>query len=71
MDGDNALNDRIKNENIGTKLELSSVKDKIRKTRIRWFGHVQRRPINATMRKSDSLEVRGTSKERRNLRKFG
>ncbi|KAJ6852991.1 uncharacterized protein M6B38_252230 [Iris pallida] len=38
--GENILNDRIRNECIHEKLELVPIEDKIRKTRLWWFGRV-------------------------------
>lgn len=43
---DNTLKDLIENENTRDKLELAPTEDKMR-----YIGHVQRRPIDATMRK--------------------
>lgn len=36
----------------------------MRGNRLRWFGHVKMRLIDATVRKNDNLEVTGTSKRR-------
>lgn len=38
------------------------MEDKMNKTRLRWFDHVQRRIIDA-VRKTDTLEVISTLKE--------
>lgn len=58
----NILKDRIKNVSIWRKLEVAPIKDKMRKTLLRCFAHVQKRPINATVRKIDCLEFTNTSK---------
>lgn len=62
---DNKLKNRIKNENIQCKLEVAPMEDKIRETRLRWFGHVQKKPVDATVRKIDWFEVTGTSRDRK------
>ena len=49
--------DRIRNEEISTKLGLSAIEDKMRECHLRWFGHVQRRPIDAPIRKSEMLDL--------------
>lgn len=41
------------------KLKVAPIKDKMRETRQMIFGHVQRRPINSTVGKGDSLKVIG------------
>ncbi|KAH0451292.1 hypothetical protein IEQ34_018591 [Dendrobium chrysotoxum] len=38
------LRDRIRNEHIREKVGVAPVEDKIRESRLRWFGHVKRRP---------------------------
>ena len=49
--------DRIRNEEIRNKLGVCAIEDKMRECRLRWFGHVQRRPENAPVRRSDMLDV--------------
>jgi hypothetical protein len=36
----------------------------MRESHLRWFGHVQRRAINAPVRKSELIQVEGTKKGR-------
>ena len=38
------------------KLELTPIKEKIVDSCLRWFGHIQRRPIEALVRKLDYME---------------
>lgn len=42
---------KIRNETIREKLEVTPMADKIREARLHWFGHVQRRSINALVRR--------------------
>ena len=41
---------------------MTSIDEKIRESRSRWFGHVQRRAINVPMRKSELIQVGGMKK---------
>lgn len=47
----NTLKYPMKNENIRGKLEIIPKEDKMRWTCLIWFYHVQRRPIDAKLRK--------------------
>lgn len=49
------LKNRVKNENIGRKLEVASTENKMRDNRLRWFSHVHRRLIHSIIRRIDSL----------------
>ena len=41
---------------IRGKIGVTSIEDKMRETRLRWFGHVRRRPIDAPVRKCETIE---------------
>lgn len=60
----NILTDRIKKENIRFKLEIAPRYNKMREIRLRWFGHVQIRLIDTTVRKINCLEITGASRDR-------
>ncbi|KAL6530710.1 hypothetical protein OROGR_014570 [Orobanche gracilis] len=49
--------DRLRNEVIREKVRVTSIEDKIMENRLRWFGHVRRRPVDAPVRR---LEIWGT-----------
>jgi len=48
--------DRIRNEVIRGKIGVASIEDKMRETRLRWFGHVRRRPTDAPVRRCETVE---------------
>ena len=48
------MKDRIQNEEIHLKLGVAPINEKMRESRLRWFGHVQRRVINALAKKKMS-----------------
>ena len=50
--GGKTRKDKIRNEHFREHLGLATIGDKIRSIRLRWFGHVQRRPTTALVRKS-------------------
>ncbi|KAL6575106.1 hypothetical protein OROMI_012391 [Orobanche minor] len=39
--------DRLRNEVIREKVRVASIEDKMMENRLRWFGHVRRRPVDA------------------------
>lgn len=42
--------DRIRNEEIRNKVKVAPIKDKMKETRLRWFGHIKRRSEDAPVR---------------------
>ncbi|PKA57161.1 ataxia telangiectasia mutated family protein [Apostasia shenzhenica] len=47
--------DRMRNEYIQKKVGVAPIEDKLRESRLRWFGHLNRRPIEAPVRKIELL----------------
>jgi len=46
--------DMIKNAVIRDKIEVTSINDKMRETRLRWFGHI-RRSMNALVKRCERI----------------
>ncbi|KAH0433681.1 hypothetical protein IEQ34_026974 [Dendrobium chrysotoxum] len=57
------LRDRIRNEHIHEKVGVAPVEDKIRESRLRWFGHIKRRPSDDPVRKVAVLDLTFVKKE--------
>ncbi|XP_070029325.1 uncharacterized protein [Nicotiana sylvestris] len=62
--------DKIRNEDIRRNVGVAPVDDKMREARLRWFGHVQRRSIDAPVRRCERLAVVGTRRGRRRPKKY-
>ena len=56
--------DKIKNEQIREMIKVAPIEDKLRENRLRWFGHVKRRPMDAPVRKSDLVSIDGNTRGR-------
>lgn len=56
--------DRIKNVDIRTRVGVAAFNDKMRESRLRWFGHVKRRPPSAVVRRSEGLVPINSSRGR-------
>ncbi|GJW35184.1 retrovirus-related pol polyprotein LINE-1 [Tanacetum coccineum] len=46
-------------------LDVNSIIDKMREGRLRWFGHVKRRPQNAPVRRVEAMSVEGSRRRGR------
>jgi hypothetical protein len=54
--------DRVRNDDIRERLGVTPVEQKLVQHRLRWFGHIQRRPAEASMRNG---VIRRTDNEKR------
>jgi hypothetical protein len=59
----NTRRDRVRNDDIRERLGVAPVEEKLVQHRLRWFGHIQRRPAEAPVRsgviKQSGNEKRG------------
>ncbi|WMV29493.1 hypothetical protein MTR67_022878 [Solanum verrucosum] len=62
--------DGIRYEDIWNKVGVASVVDKMREVRLRWFGHVKRRCIDAPVRSCEWLVIQGTRRGRGRPKKY-
>ena len=62
--------DRIKNEAIRDRVGVASVEDKMRESRLRWFGHVKRRSIDAPVRRCERLAMESLRRGRGRPKKY-
>ncbi|VFQ73049.1 unnamed protein product [Cuscuta campestris] len=56
--------DKISNEVIRRQVSMAPVEDKLREARLRWFGHVRRRDVDAPVRRCERITVIGGSRGR-------
>jgi hypothetical protein len=54
--------DRVRNDDIRKRLRVAPVEKKLVQHRLRWFGHIQRRPAEAPIRNG---VIRQTNNEKR------
>ena len=49
--------DRVRNKDIRSLVEVVLIENKMRENRLRWFGHVGRRPIDALVRRVEKIDI--------------
>jgi hypothetical protein len=62
----NTRRDRVQNDDIRERLGMAPVEEKLVQQRLRWFGHIQRRPAEASVR---SGVIRQSGNEKRGSRR--
>lgn len=63
------LRDKIRTENIPGLVGVAPIKDKIKERLLKWFGHVERRPLDALVRKIGRLYL-GEFKQGKRIHKL-
>ncbi|KAL5178480.1 Craniofacial development protein 2 [Glycine soja] len=56
--------DKIRNEAIRERVGVAPIVEKMVENRLRWFGHVERRPVDSIVRRVDQMERRQTIRGR-------
>jgi len=56
--------DRIRNRVIRNLVEVAPIEDKLRESRLRWFGHVKRRSVAAPVRRYEMIVLPGGKRGR-------
>jgi len=63
--------DRIRNEVIRDFVKVVPIEDKMRESRLRWFGHVKRRSVDAPVRRCERINLpqgkRGRGRPKKSL----
>jgi len=49
--------DRIRNVVTKERVEVTPLEEKLRETRLRWFGHVKKRSVNAPVRQGEAINL--------------
>ncbi|KAF3683236.1 putative pre-mRNA-processing factor 6-like [Capsicum annuum] len=62
--------DRVRNETIREKVGVTPVECKMREARLRWFGHVKRRGMDAPVRRCERLALDGFRRGRDKPKKY-
>ena len=62
--------DRVRNETIREKVGVTPVENKMREVRLRWFGHVMRRGMDAPVRRCERLVLDGFRRGRGRPKKY-
>nr|XP_018634600.1 uncharacterized protein LOC108949236 [Nicotiana tomentosiformis] len=62
--------DKIRNVEFREKVGMAPMDDKMREARLRWFGHVRRRSIDAPVRGCETLALAGTRGGRGRPKKY-
>ena len=53
----NTRRDKVRNEDIRTKIGVASIEEKMRENRLRWFDHVRRRPTNVPVHRVECIKL--------------
>ena len=57
------LNERISSQVLRERLGIEAIKDVVRRNRLRWFGHVERKEDSSWVKKCMTVEVDGKDPE--------
>ena len=64
--------DRIRNDTTRERVGVAPIVEKLVENRLRWFGHVERRPVDAVVRRLNQMEEsqvkRGRERPKKTIR---
>ena len=60
--------DKIRNVVIRDLVKVAPIEDKMRESRLRWFGHVKRRSVGAPVRRCETITIPGGNRWRGRLK---
>ena len=49
--------DKVRNEDIRSLVGIAPIEDKMRENRLRWFGHIGCRPMDAPVRRVENINI--------------
>ena len=65
----NTRRDKVRNEDIRTKIGVDSIEEKMRKNRLRWFDHVRRTPTDMPVRQVKRIKLGQVKRAQETLKK--
>ena len=54
---DKTMMDKVRNEDIRSLIGVAPIEDKMRENRLRWFGYIGRRPMDAPIRRVEKIDI--------------
>ena len=49
--------DKVKNEDICSLVGVAPIEDKMRESSLRWFDHIEHRPLDALVRRVEKIDI--------------
>ena len=53
----NTRRDKMRNEDVRIKIGVAPIGEKMRENLLRWFGHVRRRPTDASVQRAERIKL--------------
>jgi len=60
----NTRRDKMRNEDIRTKIGVDSIEEKMRENHLRWFDHVRRRPTDTPVQRVERIKLEQVKRAR-------